>query len=71
MWWNNSKNQDQSLIDVIIILSERTVVLKALRDMKEKGLLAKPSVAYQSNLAPLREDKVSVSYEVSVTIATR
>ncbi|KAL5249021.1 hypothetical protein ACHWQZ_G018015 [Mnemiopsis leidyi] len=42
---------------------ERTVVLKALRDMKEKGLLAKPSVAYQSNLAPLREDKVSVSYE--------
>ncbi|XP_063689702.1 uncharacterized protein C4orf17 homolog isoform X2 [Bolinopsis microptera] len=42
---------------------ERTVVLKALRDMKEKGLLAKPSSVYQNHLAVLPEDKVSVSYE--------
>ena len=41
------------------------MVLKALRDMKEKGLLAKPSSVYQNHLAVLPEDKVSVSYEVS------
>ena len=33
--------------------------------MKEKGLLAKPSAAYQNHLPTLPEDKVSVSYEVS------
>lgn len=42
---------------------ERNVVLKALRDMKDKGLLAKPLMNHVNNLASLPEDHVTVSYE--------
>ena len=44
--------------------SERTVVLRALRDMKERGMLNKPSQAYAKNLASLPENDVSVAYQV-------